>query len=44
VTPRKDGYFDHEIDALRYGVWNLFGVTMSSLRPEEVMTSLVRKN
>lgn len=44
VTPRKDGFFDHEIDALRYGVWNLFGVTMSSMRPEEVQTSLVRKN
>lgn len=30
VTPRKDGYFDHEVDALRYGIWCLFGVTMST--------------
>jgi Phage terminase large subunit len=26
VTPKKDGYYDHPADALRYGVWNLFGV------------------
>ena len=30
VTPQKDGFFDHEIDALRYGIWCLFGVAMSS--------------
>lgn len=40
VTPRKDGTFDHEIDALRYGVWNLFGVTTSALRPDQMPTSL----
>lgn len=30
VTPRKDGFFDHEIDALRYGIFNLFGTSMSA--------------
>jgi PBSX family phage terminase large subunit len=27
ITPKKDGYYDHLIDALRYGVYNLFGTT-----------------
>ena len=43
VTPRKDGYFDHEVDALRYGVYNIFGVTMSGMRPEQVQTSIIRR-
>lgn len=30
VTPRKDGTYDHEIDALRYGNYNLFGVATST--------------
>lgn len=25
VTPEKDGYYDHLIDALRYGVYNIYG-------------------
>ena len=40
VTPRKDGHFDHEIDALRYGVFNLFGVGTSSLRPDQLVPSI----
>jgi PBSX family phage terminase large subunit len=27
VTPRKDGYYDHLVDALRYGLWNIYGAT-----------------
>ena len=27
ITPRKDGYYDHEVDALRYGCWNIFGAS-----------------
>jgi hypothetical protein len=27
ITPRKDGYYDHECDALRYGAWNIFGAS-----------------
>ena len=27
VTPHKDEFFDHLVDALRYGIWNLFGIT-----------------
>lgn len=30
VTPHKDEFYDHEVDALRYGVWNLFGISESS--------------
>lgn len=26
VKPVKDGYYDHPVDALRYGIWNVFGV------------------
>lgn len=40
VTPRKDGHFDHLIDALRYGVYNLFGVATSNLRPDQMPSSL----
>lgn len=40
VTPRKDGHFDHLIDALRYGVYNLFGVAVSALRPDQMPSSL----
>ena len=25
VTPFKDGFYDHEADALRYGIWNVLG-------------------
>lgn len=40
VTPRKDGYFDHQVDALRYGLWNLFGATISSTHSGDFQTSL----
>ena len=43
VTPRKDGQFDHEIDALRYGMYNLFGLALSSVRPEDLPRSLAYK-
>lgn len=29
ITPRKDGYYDHLVDALRYGLWNIYGATTS---------------
>lgn len=44
VTPKKDGQFDHEIDALRYGVYNLFGLALSSVRPEDLPRSLAYKS
>jgi len=40
VTPRKDGYFDHLVDALRYGIYNLFGTTLSAMLPEHLPTSV----
>lgn len=40
VTPKKDGHFDHLIDALRYGVYNLFGITGSSRDASELPTSV----
>lgn len=43
VTPRKDGHFDHEVDALRYGLWNLFGIATSNLRPDQMPSSLAYK-
>lgn len=43
VTPQKDGHFDHLVDALRYGIYNLFGVGISSLRPDQIQTSLAPK-
>jgi hypothetical protein len=43
VTPRKDGYFDHLVDALRYGVFNVYGVAMSTLRPDQLPTSIASK-
>lgn len=43
VTPRKDGFFDHLVDALRYGVYNLFGIAVSSLRPDQIQTSFASK-
>lgn len=30
ITPDKSGIYDHLVDALRYGVYNLFGVNISS--------------
>ena len=30
ITPHKDGYYDHLIDAFRYGVYNIYGVFGSS--------------
>lgn len=39
VTPHKDGYYDHPMDCLRYGIWNLFGVgetTTSSASQQSV--------
>jgi hypothetical protein len=43
VTPRKDGYFDHLVDALRYGAWCLFGAAISSLRPDQIQTSIASR-
>ncbi len=43
VTPRKDGHFDHLVDALRYGCWMLFGVGVSTLRPDQIQTSFASK-
>lgn len=40
VTPRKDGHFDHLIDALRYGCFNLFGVSNSAMNISKFPTSL----
>lgn len=40
VTPRKDGQYDHEIDALRYGIFNLFGLALSSVKPEDLPRNL----
>lgn len=40
VTPRKDGQYDHEIDALRYGIFNLFGLALSSVKPENLPRNL----
>jgi hypothetical protein len=40
VTPRKDGHFDHLIDALRYGCWNIFGVATSNIRFDQMPASL----
>lgn len=40
VTPRKDGFFDHLIDALRYGIWNLFGITTSGVDTSGLPKSL----
>ena len=37
ITPMK-GLFDHLIDALRYGTWNLFGSTLTS--SQQVPTSV----
>lgn len=38
ITPHKDEFFDHLVDALRYGVWNLFGVqnTVTSTLPQSI--------
>lgn len=30
ITPFKDGYYDHLVDALRYGLFNIFGVNDTS--------------
>lgn len=30
ITPHKDEFYDHLVDALRYGIWNLFGVLQES--------------
>lgn len=40
VTPRKDGHFDHLVDALRYGIYNLFGATAGAMRPQDLPTSV----
>lgn len=43
VTPRKDGFFDHEVDALRYGIYNLFGVSVgANLHPRVTSLASVR--
>lgn len=28
--PKKDGYYDHPADAVRYGIWNVFGVAQTT--------------
>ncbi len=30
VTPHKDNVYDHSVDALRYGIWFIFGATASA--------------
>lgn len=40
VTPRKDGYYDHLVDALRYGVYNLFGTSLSASSSQSLPTSI----
>lgn len=30
VTPKKDGYYDHPVDGVRYGIWNVFGVAQTT--------------
>lgn len=40
VTPRKDGFFDHLCDALRYGVFNLFGASASATHMGRMPKSL----
>lgn len=39
ITPFKDGYYDHSVDALRYGVFNLFGLS-STLSVSSIPTSI----
>jgi hypothetical protein len=38
VTPYKDGFYDHEADALRYGIWNVLG---AAVRPQHTVPSSV---
>lgn len=42
VTPRKDGFFDHLVDALRYGCWNLFGASVSAMPLDRMPSSLYK--
>lgn len=44
VTPRKDGFFDHLVDALRYGVYNLFGIQQSASQFSDLPTSVAYKS
>lgn len=40
VTPKKDGYYDHPVDALRYGVYNLFGASLTSANVDHLPTNV----
>ena len=40
MKPEKDGYYDHPVDAFRYGLVNIFGVVESSSTPHECSTTL----
>lgn len=40
VTPHKDGYYDHLIDCLRYGIFNLFGLSMNVRLQQQLPISL----
>jgi hypothetical protein len=44
VTPRKDGYYDHPVDALRYGIWNLFGASLTAINHEELPDNVARRS
>lgn len=40
ATPNKDNYYDHPIDALRFGVWNMFGTTLTAADASQLPTSV----
>lgn len=40
VTPKKDNYYDHLIDALRYMVWNIFGTSLTSADADHLPSSV----
>lgn len=39
ATPNKDGYYDHPVDAFRYGVYYLFGGTMTATDVDKLPSS-----
>lgn len=40
VTPFKDGYYDHLVDTLRYGMYNLFGANVSTVDTSNLPTNI----
>jgi Terminase large subunit, T4likevirus-type, N-terminal len=40
VTPFKDNYYDHLPDALRYGIWNIFGTSLTSADADQLPSSV----